>query len=291
MWSEKMGITSPKIVQIDSIDNRLKNRLWSAFVETVVVVKSQDVYHGPPVLSPPFTEIAKRIWDEFLGMRIDEMSHEWEEFSSYLRERLYLHSEWYEYYNFIQFVVEKQLELRSPVEPFLSKCNVVLSAEKAAYRFVGDQLVPITDDTELGSIGETQEIVSDIEGVREHIRAAIALLADREKPDYRNSTKESISSVEALIRLVTKKRRATLAEGLKLLRKRGFDIHPALEQAWDKLYGYTSDEEGVRHAITDDPEKIDFALAKYMLVSCSVFINYLIARCADLGIDLSPSAE
>jgi len=44
-----------------------------------------------------------------------------------------------------------------------------------------------------------------------------------------------------------------------------------------KLYGYTSDEDGIRHAILNDPE-LGFAEAKFMVVSCSAFVNYLIAK-------------
>ena len=54
-------------------------------------------------------------------------------------------------------------------------------------------------------------------------------------------------------------------------------IHPAMENAFSSLYGYTSDENGIRHG------GIDFSNApaedaKYMLVSCSAFVNYLIEK-------------
>ena len=45
----------------------------------------------------------------------------------------------------------------------------------------------------------------------------------------------------------------------------------------DKLYGYTSDEDGVRHGIFDAPE-IGFNEAKFMLVACSALINFLISK-------------
>ena len=30
-------------------------------------------------------------------------------------------------------------------------------------------------------------------------------------------------------------------------------LHPALRQAFNNLYGYTSDEEGIRHPLLDNP--------------------------------------
>ncbi len=40
-----------------------------------------------------------------------------------------------------------------------------------------------------------------------------------------------------------------------------------------KLYGYSSDEDGIRHAILEEKE-IGFDEAKFMLVACSGFVNY-----------------
>ena len=60
-------------------------------------------------------------------------------------------------------------------------------------------------------------------------------------------------------------------------------IHGALKSGFKCLYGYSSDEDGIRHAILEQPS-VGFAEAKYMLVSCSAFVNYLIekANSADL---------
>lgn len=46
---------------------------------------------------------------------------------------------------------------------------------------------------------------------------------------------------------------------------------------FNNLYGYTSDESGIRHGginFIDSPAED----ARYMLVSCSAFINYLIEK-------------
>jgi hypothetical protein len=51
------------------------------------------------------------------------------------------------------------------------------------------------------------------------------------------------------------------------------------------MYGYTSDAQGIRHALMDEPN-LSFEDAKFMLVSCSAFVNYLIAKAAKAGISL-----
>jgi hypothetical protein len=60
-------------------------------------------------------------------------------------------------------------------------------------------------------------------------------------------------------------------------------LHGALRSAFEKLYGYTSDESGIRHAILEDPA-VGFEEAKYMIVACSAFANYLAAKAEKAGL-------
>ena len=47
------------------------------------------------------------------------------------------------------------------------------------------------------------------------------------------------------------------------------------KSGFDKIYAYTNDKKnGIRHAIVEQPNEPDYYDAKYMIVSCSVFINY-----------------
>jgi hypothetical protein len=47
---------------------------------------------------------------------------------------------------------------------------------------------------------------------------------------------------------------------------------PSLKRAFDKLYGYTSDADGIRHALLEE-DSVTFEQAKFMLVVCSAFTN------------------
>lgn len=105
------------------------------------------------------------------------------------------------------------------------------------------------------------------------------MFAERKKPDYENSIKESISAVEAMCCIITglDGKNATLGTTLKKLREKGVHIHSAMEKAFSSLYGYTSDEDGIRHGgidFTNAPSED----ARYMLISCSAFINYLLEK-------------
>ena len=51
-------------------------------------------------------------------------------------------------------------------------------------------------------------------------------------------------------------------------------LHGALKSAFNSLYGFTSDSNGIRHALLDETN-LTFDDAKFMLVTCSAFVNYL----------------
>jgi len=112
-------------------------------------------------------------------------------------------------------------------------------------------------------------------------------LSDKTNPDYRNSIKESISAVESLCRLISGSNEATLGDALKKIEKKNeFKMHSALKNAFSNLYGWTSDAQGIRHSLMDEPN-LQFDDAKFMLVSCSAFIHYLIIKTSQAGISFS----
>ena len=158
--------------------------------------------------------------------------------------------------------------------------------ELSAYRFVGENITAITDETEIKAIEETIEMAREtkLTGVREHLKTALSMLSDRKNPDYRNSVKESISAVESLAQIIADKSDATLGEALKIIENKTY-LHGALKKGFISIYGYTSDEDGIRHAMLKE-SKVDFEDAKYMIVSCSAFINYLIVKADNAGIKI-----
>ena len=151
----------------------------------------------------------------------------------------------------------------------------MLERELSGYRFVSGRLTDITSSQELEML-ETALAESRFAGVDTHLQQALDLYAKRDNPDYRNSIKESISAVEQMAKIVSGKPKATLSEALKEVEKKG-SLHKALKDGFIKLYGYTSAAGGIRHAIMDEP-KLTAADARYFLLSCTSFINYLKAQ-------------
>jgi len=223
------------------------------------------------------------IWSDYFKRPIDTIGSNWS--SAYQELRSYYYScLWNEVYDFIQFIANYSGKPALNMI-FIRECNIVLEREVSGYRFVGEKIAPITSEEEIVEIEEALSYGDQLRPVSIHLKTALDLLTDRKSPDYRNSIKESISAVEAICRQIAGSN-ATLGKALGEIRRQGkVDLHSALEGAFDKLYGYTSDEEGIRHSLLEEPE-LDFEDAKFMLVSCSAFINYLKVKVSKADIDL-----
>lgn len=159
---------------------------------------------------------------------------------------------------------------------FEQSLNQLFKKEFVGYRMIEGQITPITNETEIEPI--KRALHNKYEGCREHISKALSFLSDREKPDYKNSVKESISAVESICQIITGDNKATLGKALKQLQNKGIKLHPSLIGAFSKFYGYASDQGGICHAEGMFKSNVSFEDAEYMLVSCSAFINYLMAK-------------
>ena len=96
--------------------------------------------------------------------------------------------------------------------------------------------------------------------------------------DWAGSTRESIHAVESVARQLDPDAAKTLGPALASLERRR-RLHPALKEAFGQLYGYTSDEEGVRHALLTNPtSQVGQDEAVFMLGACASFASYLWRR-------------
>ena len=76
-------------------------------------------------------------------------------------------------------------------------------------------------------------------------------------------------------KLVDPEAAQTLGPALKSIERRGA-LHPALKKAFDTLYGYTNNEQGIRHALLDQTDtKVGLDEAVFMLGACASFASYL----------------
>ncbi len=215
------------------------------------------------------------LWHDYFKRTLDSIPRYCSEAIREIR-LYYFHCEWYSVYDLLEFAANRYPNLNVRRD-LIEHVNRVLEDELSGYRFVGGKIISMTSEQEIAAvenaIAETKLLFPH---AAEHLRQSISLLAQKPRPDYRNSIKESISAVEALCAAVTGDPRATLGQALRAIDPT-LELHPALRSAFEKLYGYTSDAEGIRHALMEEGQ-LEQEDAIFMMVACSAFISYLTAK-------------
>lgn len=247
-----------RIIQKNSLDERTRNKIIN--IMDCIISDCENKYKTNEFYSYVYKVIFCVTNDEIPSNErkpiIDGIKKDWEFYDifSFLEEIV----GWYEN-NFF--------------EDLSGIFNNLFEKECVGYRFINGNITDIIDSEEIKEIEEALD--TEYSACKKSITKALNLLYDRENPDYSNSVKESISAIESMCNIILGTKNSTLGEALNKLEKNGLKIHGAMKNAFSALYGYTSDKSGIRHNLGVD-EKTTFEEAKYMLVSCSAFLNYLI---------------
>jgi hypothetical protein len=281
-FSQRIGLKPVRtIIQRESADDALRNHLWNALsifyfdrFGTWLNETEKSIY-----------TLIIRFWINHYSNRIDELDKYTPKLVSKIKAD-FLGLSWNEMFDILEFIPNNYK--RSDDEggydnqtnkKFISFVNDILEKHLSAYRFVDNMITEISSEEEIASIEEALQDASKFKSVQTHLRRALQLLADRKYPDYRNSIKESISAIESFCCIVTENPKATLGQALKVV-ETNHKLHTALKNSFSSLYGYTSNDEGIRHSLLDE-STLNQEDAKFMLVVCSAFVNYLLVKTSE----------
>lgn len=94
--------------------------------------------------------------------------------------------------------------------------------------------------------------------------------------------RENIHSVKSIARTLVPS--GKLGEALAKLEESSV-IHGGLKRGFASIYGYASDEKGIRRPLIDDPKaNVDEADALFMIWACAAFISYMIYKARLAGL-------
>ena len=276
-FSQRIGLVDVrKTIQTDDLDQATRNALWN-------------------LIAPFFRECAGYcsiyvdIWTELYNETSDtrpiaagRYDEDERHFYAFYKNKI-VKGAWNECMDLIEFLSQMCFRDKWCVElckrgfydkvpPAPEAYNNVFEKFMVGYRIVHGLIVQITTSEEKESIEKA--IAKSSSAVAEQMSKALRFLSDRKKPDYSKSVDCSISAVESQCRILLNDPNPTLGKALKLLEDKGVPLHGSLKDGFAKLYGFTSNADGIRHAGVN-PSNVDFDLAKFMLVSCSAFVNYL----------------
>ncbi|ULU27847.1 AbiJ-NTD4 domain-containing protein [Dyella terrae] len=271
-FSERNGFVKPRdLIQIHSMDDDLRNGLWNVLYLHYWGNPRFDHLVDPHSASSMTrsAQLGRQLWLHYFKRPVAEAPRSNLGLREFMSE-WYKAAPWHQVFDLIEFLLDTGMAVRADVE---SDLKFILERERSGYRLVSGQFVKITDEQQLQSVEDAAG--SPFKSAAAHIQQAVQLYANRKAPDYRNVVKESISAVESVARMLTGK--DDLAPALAELEKK-HQLHAVLKQGFIKLYSYTNGEDGIRHAMLDDNVEVTEADARYMLITCSTFLNYLVSR-------------
>ena len=257
-FSERFGYTKPKPLQREAMDEDLRTGLWNAFYESF-----------PPVIYDfaSSNSVYKNIHRYFLKKSLINYCDNHVKENNEAVEQIFLSKEWHRVLDLVEYVVRAHDN-----NSFVDKCNSVFKNENSAYRIIaGGFVAEITSEQEIVEIETALKI--PYASAKGHLEKALTLFSGRENPDYENSAKESISAVESIAKEIIGEHNETLGQLASKL-----NLHRAFKEGLKKIYGFTSAAHGIRHSESDEPLPLDKDTARFMLVICSAFVNYIIAR-------------
>lgn len=270
-FSDRYGYTRPEdVIQRERISDELRNLIW----DTVEELFEHDLDHTEQMdRNPHARDLFRKLWRSYFKKPQDTLSWSREANLRTLRDWFFKAS-WWQIFNFLEICFVAATKVWSAGRQFEEAINLTLKSENGAYRMIDGKIIETIDEVAIESV--TAAAKESPTQIKHHISTALSLLADRTSDQSRNVIKEAICAVEAAARSVSGKEKATLADALKALRGDAV-LHPSLAQAFEKLYGFTNDAEGIRHALLDEPN-VDKADAWFFLVVCSAFVSLLQSR-------------
>lgn len=228
-----------------------------------------------------YFELEKHLWIFFLNKRKADLYGLYKPQSVIVPFILDEEQEWYLKLDIIEktiaFLSKNNYISKEYMLHFIEALNNNFERLHFGYRIIENKIVEINSAEEIYSIENALRNTQSI--VKRHLNTALELYAIKPEGDYKNSIKESISAVEAFCREKTDAN--DLGKALRKMESKGFVIHPELRKGMEKFYHYTNDKRtGIRHALMDETGEYipSSEEALYMLVTCSVFINYLLVK-------------
>ena len=260
----------PQPLKLEEIPDGARTMLWSVLFK---FVKSESIYDdddGRTYVGGIWGDILAFLHLEHYGYALDELDYSMDDFMGY--KSRFMDDQFNELFDLLLAI------MRRPECPqaFIWAVADVFKESRLAYVVDIDPPPTIypsaTREEGEAVLRATAELSkAGLAGAVNHLRKAADCIRQGDPP---GAVRESIHAVESTARSLDPKAN-DLKPALRSLEAAG-GLHPALKQAFSKLYGFASDEQGIRHALIDSPQaNVGQDEAVFMLGACASFSSYL----------------
>lgn len=261
----------PQQLALKEVSQELRALLWSIIYTSMKKFRGGGGYSGPITIRGAWRNIllARHVTVEH--RMTDEFDDEFAVAAGGVKQ-LIAHGSYIDVLGFLQWLLRRT---DCPITP--SAIQEALLRSRAAYRVMDDSqtIVPIASAEEAEALDRAFADLAAVEfhGARTHLRLAAQHLTAGKCAD---SIRESIHAVESVARSIEPT--GSLSGALQKIENR-HSIHPSLRKGFVAIYGFTSDEKGIRHPLLEkNAAAVDETDALFMIGASAAFVSYLIGK-------------
>ena len=271
-FSQQYGYEDvPVPLKLEELPTEARTHIWNLFYIGLDKSSVSDLI-GDRWVGDPWTQVFQGVHISLDALPLDDLDLNFQNFCARLRRRIETQP-FNKVFDLLEFVVRH----RQCPSQFVKAIGGVFEHCRLAYTLdLGPPptIIPAVSAEEGAAVVESLQGLQQagLDGSASHLRNASSCI---NKGDWAGSVRESIHAVESVAGRLDPDGDRTLGSALNVIERRGA-LHPALKNAFVKLYGYSSDEQGIRHALFDRPEAtVGKDEAVFMLGACASFASYL----------------
>lgn len=265
-FAEREGVKAlPRQLELREVSQEVRARVWTIIHESIEANTKYDALeHVTRVFV--WETILKSTWIRLDHNFSDEFSVKPREIVQYAKSKMLL--PYAEFLEFLEFVAQH----KSCPRWLVGQLNTQFESCGFAYRIIDGTVVPIANEQMAEAFQcAIEQLNAGFSGAQQHLKAAASSLTAGK---YADTVRESIHAVESVACQICPGE-GTLGAALNEFEKK-YKLHPALKQGFKNLYGYTNDEQGIRHAlINEENAQVGEDEALYMLGACASFASFL----------------
>ena len=275
-FSQRCGYEPlPEPMQLEELSDDLRREIWNATREFL-----ESQIQPNPFRRVYFIKEACRFIERVLGKLLkkpeDEIDTSYEKVINPLKDWI-LRGRFNVVLDLAQFMVNDRKYGEKLVKPIGESFEICAAAyyldiSSRPYRFF-----PRSNEAQGEATQKSIKTIRDggMEGAATHLRDAAAHINARQ---FADSISDSIHAVESVARRIDPKSN-TLGDALKALEKKGLLTNGQLKTGFEKIYAYTNNEEGIRHAqVFKDSPDVGLDEAMFMFGACASFAAYLVNK-------------
>ena len=267
----------PVPLKLEELNQEARTRIWNCLY--LAISKSLDSFQTRQgktcIIKEPWLSILTHLHVEFFTLPLDEFSRWHGDFVNKYKELLCGPGSlpFNKIFDLLQHIMRSEFcprEFTSGIARIFEECQLAYRVSETQPVTIYPATTQIEEKELLGALDQLRK--NKFLGAEEHLRQASESL---NQSKYADSIHKSMNAVESVARKLDPKSSNTLTQALAELENKK-PLHPALKKGLLTLYGYTSDEDGIRHSLVDK-SKSDVGIdeAVFMLGACAFFASYL----------------